>query len=64
MEHEVAELNKFLSSLSQKVVIYDPLDRELPPPQQQESLELDGLWNIKRDQLLKLVGELRGIEAQ
>lgn len=34
MEHEVAELNKFLSSLSQKVVIYDPLDRELPPPQQ------------------------------
>lgn len=61
------DLKRFFQDFSCKTVMYDPLDRDIPPEQVRLEMPTEGeddmseVWTIKRDNLLKIIDLMQGV---
>ena len=53
----------FLTEFAGKVVIYDPLDRQIPTDQQMEFNEIEEPWTTPRNELLQKLSDLNGTQG-
>lgn len=63
LQAEIADLDSFLTDFAGKVVIYDPLDRQIPTDAQMEANCIEEVWTTPRAELLQKLADLHGTQG-